>query len=68
LHRERHRLIQQRVAHETASKVCAHLNAGKIKALVNLNSIGPEFATTLVGEKSYRLAFRRCLAMLHCLG
>jgi transposase len=31
-----------------------HLNAGKIKALVNLKSIGPEFATTLVGEVFYR--------------
>ena len=31
-----------------------HLNAGKIKALANLRSIGPEFATTLVGEVFYR--------------
>jgi|307.fasta_scaffold37286_1 transposase len=31
-----------------------HLNAGKIKALANLKSIGPEFATTLVGEVFYR--------------
>ena len=31
-----------------------HLNAGKIKALANLRSIGPEFSTTLVGEVFYR--------------
>lgn len=31
-----------------------HLNADKIKALANLKSIGPEFATTLVGEVFYR--------------
>lgn len=31
-----------------------HLNAGKIKALAHLRSIGPEFATTLVGEVFYR--------------
>jgi transposase len=31
-----------------------HVNAGKIKALANLKSIGPEFATTLVGEMFYR--------------
>jgi transposase len=31
-----------------------HVNAGKIKALANLKSIGPEFATTLVGEIFYR--------------
>lgn len=31
-----------------------HLNAGKIKALAHLKSIGPEFATTLVGEVFYR--------------
>ena len=32
----------------------SHLNAGKIKALAHLRSIGPEFATTLVGELFYR--------------
>jgi len=32
----------------------SHLNAGKIKALAHLRSIGPEFATTLVGEVFYR--------------
>ena len=31
-----------------------HLNAGKIKALVILKSIGPEIATTMVGEVFYR--------------
>ena len=31
-----------------------HPNAGKIKALANLRSIGPEFSTTLVGEVFYR--------------
>ena len=31
-----------------------HLNAGKIKALANVRSIGPEFSTTLVGEVFYR--------------
>jgi len=31
-----------------------HLNADKFKALVRLKSIGPEFATTLVGEVLYR--------------
>jgi transposase len=31
-----------------------HLNADKIKALAHLKSIGPEFATTLVGEVFYR--------------
>jgi transposase len=31
-----------------------HLNAGKIKMLAKLKAIGPEFATTLVGEVFYR--------------
>jgi transposase len=31
-----------------------HINAAKIKALADLKSIGPEFATTLVGEIFYR--------------
>jgi transposase len=35
-------------------KAPRHLNAAKIKALANLKSIGPEFATTLVGEVFYR--------------
>ena len=43
---ERDRVIKEAVPQ--------HPNAGKIKALVNLKSIGPEFATTLVGEVFYR--------------
>ena len=37
-----------------ASKAATHLNAEKIKMLAKLKAIGPEFATTLVGEVFYR--------------
>lgn len=36
------------------SKAPSHLNAEKIKMLAKLKAIGPEFATTLVGEVFYR--------------
>jgi hypothetical protein len=32
---------------------CQHPNADKIKALAALSSIGPEFATRLVGEQRF---------------
>jgi transposase len=46
-----------------------HLNAGKIKMLAKLKAIGPEFATTLVGEVFYReFANRRKLGSYVGLG
>ena len=48
------------IVKETAPQ---HPNADKIKALAELSSIGPEFATRLVGEVFYRsFANRRQLA------
>ena len=51
------------------SAASTHLNAGKIKMLAKLKAIGPEFATTLVGEVFYReFANRRKLGSYVGLG
>ena len=51
------------------SAASTHLNAGKIKLLAKLKAIGPEFATTLVGEVFYReFANRRKLGSYVGLG
>jgi len=51
------------------SAASTHLNAGKIKILAKLKAIGPEFATTLVGEVFYReFANRRKLGSYVGLG